>query len=125
MMLTALFRVLLPQLIVRWLPIVTALTVGLALALAVARASSLGSMGGLLGIVTFFISWLLAEVFGGAVTGRFVTMRMPDEISLHLRDRHGVALSARAVDGILSVGHVVLGVALIAIMFSLFGGCNC
>jgi hypothetical protein len=125
MMLTALIRVALPQLIVRWLPAVAVLTVGLGLALAVARASVLGPMAGLMAIVFFFVFWLLAEAFGCSVIERVVKMRFPDEISVQLRKEHDVVISAGAIDGTLFPSHVLMGVALIALMFRLFGGCDC
>jgi hypothetical protein len=78
MILKSLFRVVLPQLLVRWLPVAAVLTVGLEVALAVGRALGVGLTVGVFALVlVFYLCMEVAEALGGIFMERLIKRRRP------------------------------------------------
>jgi hypothetical protein len=126
MILKALFQVVLPQLLVRWLPIGSVLFLSTSGALAAGRAFGVGSTAALVaGFSVFGLLWLLGESFAGVITGRLMKTHSSEEFFLRLRERHGVALSGVANERLICLGHVLVGVAMAVLLFRLFGACDC
>ena len=126
-MITSLLRVILPQVLVAWIPTLTGLAFGFIMALTVVANFGKVSTATAAALILVFalVMFLVDDVFGDTIIKRLTKSDTREDFFLKLREKHKANLSMRANKVACSIFHVLFFLVVAFGMFLLDRAVGC